>query len=316
MNLPKIAVGKPVSTSMLFIAIILIGVISLAKLPVELMPDVSYKKITIITRVRGGMPPAEVEELVTKPIEDAVSMVNRVKEITSRSEKGESQVVIRFEPGTDMDFAALEVREKFARVKNKLPREIERPVIARYEETDTYVAILAVTSKKYTTEYLRRVIDEEVKEYLLRVDGVANVDVYGGRERKILVEFNQEKLNACGLPILVVIDKLGINNLNLLAGDIEGRRNKYMMRTIGEYKSVEEIRDIPISTTTSGSLIKLKDIADVDDTFIEPENYARLGIEPERIPRDVVSLYIHKESTANTIKVVGGINQEPNLKRK
>src|SRR4030042_7131542 len=202
MSLPKISVEKPVTTWMVFIAILLIGAISITKLPVELMPDISYKKITIITRVRGGMPPTEVEELVTKPIEDAVSAVGRVEEISSRSEKGESQVVIRFEPGTNMDFAALEGREKFSRVKNKLPKEIERPIIARYEETDTYVAILAVTSNKYTTEYLRRIIDEDIQEYLLRVNGVANVDVYGGRERKIMVEFDKYKLDAYGLPIL------------------------------------------------------------------------------------------------------------------
>ena len=310
MDLSKTAVQRPTAILMVFAAVLLIGVISLTKLPVELMPNIGYKKITIITRVRGGMPPTEVEELVTRPIEDAVSMVSRVEEIMSKSEKGESQVVIRFEPGTDMNFAALEVREKFARIKNKLPREIERPIIARYEESDAYVMIAAVTSKKYTTEYLRRVIDEDIKEYLLRVDGIANVDVYGGRERKILVEFDQDKLNAYALPILKIIDILGINNLNLLAGDVEGERNKYMLRTMGEFKSVDEIRDIPVSTMHSGSLLKLKDIAKVEDSYLEPENYARLGIEPERIPGDIVSLYVHKESTANTIKAVEGVKEQ------
>ncbi len=310
MSLAKISVEKPVSVLMFYIGVLLIGVISLTRLPVELMPDISYKKITIITRVRGGMPPTEVEELVTKPIEDAVSVVSRVEEITSRSEKGESQVVIRFEPGTDMDFAALEVREKFTRVKNKLPKEIERPIIARYEETDAYVLIAAVRSNKYTTEYLRRVIDEDVKEYLLRVNGVANVDVYGGRERKIIVDFDQSKLDAYNIPILYAIDILGLNNLNLLAGNVEGKRNKYMLRTIGEYETVDEIKDIPITASSENSLIKLKDIAIVEDSFIEPENYARLGVEPSRIPSDVVSLYVHKESTTNTIKVVEEINRQ------
>ncbi|MDP3789621.1 MAG: efflux RND transporter permease subunit, partial [Candidatus Omnitrophota bacterium] len=310
MSIVKNSVEKPVTTWMVFIGIILIGVISLLRLPIELMPDISSKKITIITRVRGGMPPTEVEELVTKPIEDAVSVVSRIEEISSRSEKGESQVVMKFEPGTDMDFAALEVREKFAKVKNKLPKEIERPVIARYEESDTYVAILAATSKKYTTEYLRRVIDENVKEYLLRANGVANVDVYGGRERKIMVEFDQAKLDAYNLSILSVIDDLGLNNLNLLAGNIEGRRNKYMMRTIGEFKSIEEIKNIPISVSQSDSLLKLKDVAMVSDTFIESESYARLGMQPERISHDIVSVYIHKETTANTIKVVDEIKKQ------
>ena len=108
-----------------------------------------------------------------------------------------SEIVSRCEAlFTDMDFAALEVREKYARIKHQLPEEIERPVIARYEESDAYVMIAAVTSNKYTTEYLRKLIDEEIKEYLLRVDGVANVDVYGGRERRVLVEMDQARLAA------------------------------------------------------------------------------------------------------------------------
>ncbi len=310
MDISSVAVKRPIAVLMVFAAVLLIGVISLTKLPVELMPNIGYKKITIITRVRGGMPPTEVEELVTKPIEDAVSMVNGVEEIMSKSEKGESQVVIKFKAEIDMDFAALEVRERFARIKNKLPREIERPVIARYEESDIYVMISAVTSDKYTTEYLRTVFDEDIKEYLLRVEGVANVDVYGGRERKILVEFDQDKLNALGLPILAVIDKLGINNLNLLAGKIEGDRDKYMFRTIGEFESVEEIKDIIISATQSGSLVRLRDIAKIDDTFLDAENYARLGVQPKIIPTDIVSLYIHKESEANTVSVVAGVRKQ------
>jgi len=310
MDISRTAVQRPITILMIFAAILLIGIISLTKLPVELMPNVGYKKITIITRVRGGMPPTEVEGLVTKPIEDAVSVVSGVEEIMSKSEKGESQVVIKFESSIDMDFAALEVREKFARIKNTLPREIERPVIARYEESDIYVMIAAVTSGKYTTEYLRTVFDEDIKEYLLRVNGVANVDVFGGRERKILVEFDQDKLNASSLPILVIIDKLGMNNLNLLAGKVEGERDKYMFRTMGEFESVDDIRNITIASTASGTFIKLKDIARVEDTFLDPENYARFGIQPKIIPTDIISLYIHKESEANTVSVVRGVEKQ------
>lgn len=310
MNLPKLSVEKPVSVSMVYIGILIIGLISVTKLPVELMPNVESNKITIITRVRGGMPPTEVEELVTRPIEDAVSTASGIEEITSRSEKGESQVVIKFETGTDMDFASLEIREKFAKIKNKLPREIERPVIARYEESDVYVMIAAVTSRKYSTEYLRRVTDEDIKEYLLRVDGVANVDVYGGRERKILVEFDQARLNAYSLPILEIIDKLGINNLNLLAGRVEGKRDRYMLRTLGEFKTVDDIKNLTVYSSPSGRLIKLKDVAKIEDSFLEPENYARLGIKPENVSHDIVSIYIHKESQANTIKVVEGVKKQ------
>ena len=124
------------------------------------------------------------------------------------------------------------------------------------------------------------------------------------------MEIDQDMLNALSIPILSVIDQLGMNNLNLLAGEVEGERDKYMLRTMGEFKSVDEIRNIPISSSPSGSLMRLKDIAKVEDSFLDAENYARLGMAPERIPSDIVSLYVHKESAANTIKAVEGVKRQ------
>ena len=126
MNLPKLAVNRPITMLMLFLGIILIGTVSLTHLKVELMPDTSYEDISIIVRIRGGIPSSEVEMLVTKPIEEAVAGVTHLRELISISEEGESRVVLRFEPGTNMDFAALEAREKFSKVRDNLPRETEK----------------------------------------------------------------------------------------------------------------------------------------------------------------------------------------------
>ncbi len=310
MGLPNFSVHKPVTIAMVFLAIILIGLIGLTKLPVELMPNVSYKKITITTKVRGGMPPLEVETLVTRPIEEAVSTASKVSEIYSRSEKEESTVTIVFEPGTNMDFAALEVREKFAKIKNKLPKEIERPVIARYEQTDAYVMIISMTSEIITPEAMRKIADEKIKEQLMRISGVANVDVYGGRERKILVEIDQNKIRNYNIPINKIIDNLGINNINLLAGNIERKRNTYLIRTLGEFRTIDGIKNTPIAMTQEGSLIRLGDVAVVMDSYMEPSAFARLGLRKEDFARPVVSLYIHKESTANTVMVANNIKKQ------
>ncbi|MFN7169876.1 MAG: efflux RND transporter permease subunit, partial [Candidatus Omnitrophota bacterium] len=122
MNLPKLSIYRPVTVFMVFSGIILVGMVSLQRLPVEMMPNVAFEDISIIIQIRGGIPPSDVEMLVTKPVEESVSGVSHLREILSISEEGESRVVLRFEPGTNMDFAALEVREKFSRIVDKLPR--------------------------------------------------------------------------------------------------------------------------------------------------------------------------------------------------
>ncbi|MFC1667460.1 efflux RND transporter permease subunit [Candidatus Omnitrophota bacterium] len=304
MNLSEFSVKRPVTIFMLFLGVLLVGLVSLTRLPVELKPNVAYGDISIIVIVRGGMPPQEVETLVTRPIEEAVSTVNYLENIYSTSKAGESRIWLEFEPGTNMEFAALEVREKFSKVRDKLPREIEKPIIAQYKESDMPVLLLAVTGEDYSPEMLRKLVDEQIKERILRVEGVANVDVYGGRERKILVEVDKAKLHQYHVPMERVVSSLGANNLNLLAGDIERRKNKFLIRIIGEFESLDDIENIGIKVTPQSSIIKLKEIAKVRDSFLEPTNYARTDIEP------VVSIYIQKESTANTIQVVSDIEEE------
>ncbi len=304
MNLPEFSVKRPVSISMLFIGLVLLGFVSLLRLPVELKPNVVYGDISIIIEVRGGMPPQEVEALVTKPIEEAVSTVSHLENVYSTSKAGESRIWLEFEPGVDMDFAALEVREKFAKIRDKLPKEIEKPIIAQYKESDMPIMLLAVTGKNYTPEMLRRTVDEKLKERILRVEGVANVDVYGGRERKILVDIDQTRLQAHNIPIGQVVNAVSTNNLNLLAGDISQKTYKYLIRTMGEFKTLDDIRDIGVGVAPQGAIIKLRDVATVKDSFLEPSSYARTDIEP------VVSIYIQKESTANTVKVVKNIEEE------
>ncbi len=304
MSLSRFAITRPVSTIMIFLAAMLIGVVSLVSLPVELYPNVELTDISIIMIVRGGIPPTEVESLVTKPIEEVVSTVSHLKELLSVSKEGEATIVLSFEPGTNMEYAALEVREKFAKVKNKLPKEAEKPIIAQFNQNDTPIVILAVTSDKRTTESLRKIVDENVKEALKKVSGVANVEVSGGRERKILVELDKNKMFDNRIAIEQVISKIGANNVDILSGEVEEGDDKYLIRIIGAFKTVDDIKNLPVSTKTTGSVMRLKDIAKVEDSYLDPTTYARMNIKP------VVSIYLQKESTANTIKVAQDIMKE------
>jgi len=304
MNLPKLAITRPISTAMVFLALILVGLISLSRLPVELSPNVSFGEISIIIYIRGGIPPTEVESMVIKPIEEALSTVSHLENMLSISKEGEATVVLSFEPGTDMNFAALEVREKFAKVRNKLPEQAEKPIIAQFKKSDYPIVILAATSKRKTTEEIRKVVDEIIKERLKRVMGVANIEIVGGRERKILVEVDQKGLVKHALPLQRVINILGLNNINLLSGEINRGKDKYLIRTIGEFESVDDIKKIAILTTPEGSIVRLEDIAEIRDSYLEPKGYARINIKP------IVSLRVQKESTGNTIQIAEGVMKE------
>lgn len=304
MGLPKIAIHRPVAMTMVFLGILLIGAVSVVRLPIELMPDIALKDISIIVRIRGGIPAPEVESLVTRPIEEAVSGVSYLRELLSISEEGESRVILRFEPGINMDFAALEVREKFSRVEDKLPREIERPIIAKYRKTDMPIVILATTGEGFTPEMLRRIVDEQIKENFMRVEGVANVEVAGGRERKILVEANQQALLAHNISLGKVINALNLNNLTILSGDVDRIYDEYLIRTIGQFENLSHIKNIGVAVTPHGSIIRLGDVATVKDSFLEPIDLARVDVKP------VVSLFIQKESAANTTEVAERIMEE------
>ena len=304
MNLPEFSIKRPVTVLMVMMIVLLFGVVSLSKLPVELYPNTSFGEISIIIQARGGIPPTEVETLVTKPVEEAVATVSNLKQLLSISKEGESTVVMSFVQGTDMDFAALEVREKFAKIKNQLPKELEKPVIAQFQQGDVPIVILAVTSERRTTEDIRKLVDQGIKESFRRVAGVANVEVAGGRERKILVEADQTRLAAYGIPIDEVTSTLGANNLNLLSGEVERTNDRYLIRVQGEFETLDQIRNMALRRSPEGSIIRVKDVAEVKDAYLEPREYSRLDVRP------VVTVYIQKESTKNTIHVVKDILAE------
>jgi len=292
---------------MVALAMMIMGVVSLLRLPVELYPNTSFGEISIVIYVRGQIPPSEVESQVTRLVEESVATVTRLKQLLSITKEGESTVVLSFEPGTDMNFAALEVRENFAKVKNKLPKEIEKPIIAQFKQSDVPAMIFALTSPVRSPEDIRKMVDEWVKERFKRVGGVANVEVAGGRERKILVEIDQQKLVAYGLKMDEITGTLSVNNLNLLSGEVERVDDKLLVRLIGEFDNVDQIKKISIKRTAYDSVLRLEDVATVKDGYMDPKEYSRLNI------RDTVSIYVQKESTANTITVVRDLLGEMDL---
>lgn len=304
MSLSSFSIKKPVTTIMIYASLCMMGFIALTRLPVELYPDISFGQISIIVYIRGGIPPTEVESMVTKPIEEAVSTVSHLENMLSISKEGESTVVLSFERGLDMQLASMEVREKFAKVKDKLPKESEKPVIAQFSQTDVPIVIFAVTSRIRTTEELRRIVDEQMKERIKRATGVANVEVGGGRERKIIIEVDEKALYRYSVSINRLISALGSSNLNLLTGEFARHRDKLLIRAIGQYNTVDDIKNTPVLTLPDGSIVRVRDLADIKDSYLEETGYARMNVKP------IVSVYVQKESKANTIEAAKDVIKE------
>lgn len=303
MGLPSFSIKRPVFTIILYAAIVVIGLISLFRLKVELYQGQSQSIISIVVRARGGLPSQDVEKMITKPIEEAVATVAHMKSLYSSSREAESRVTMEFEPGTNMNFASLEIREKFSRVKPLLPKEIEKPVIANYDDAQSAVIVFAVTSNSMTPEQIREMVDTRLKPVVSRVNGVASVEVYGGRERKILVELDRDKMVAYNISIERVMDVLGQSNVNLLAGNVDTGKYEFAIRSMGAFLTVDDIGDIGVKATRQGSILSLKEIATVKDSYMEATDQARLNLEQN------VTVYVKKTSLANTLDVAAEVKE-------
>jgi HAE1 family hydrophobic/amphiphilic exporter-1 len=319
MSIARLSVTRPVTVMMIFIAIILLGAISWSKLPQELFPPITYPQITVVTSYENAAP-EEIESLITKVIEEATGTVNNVKRISSVSKEGLSLVMVEFNWGTNMDFAALNVREKIDLVKERLPRECQEPIVMKYNPFDLPVMNLAVTGPIPPLE-LRETCRKYIKDAIEKVEGVASATVTGGEEREILVEIDQPRLRASQISIVAVVDTLKASNINYPAGTIKQTFLEYLIRTMGEYQKIEEIKETPTALELPGEeaktvkekekqeeksrrLVYLKDIAKIRDIVKEKTSISRYNGE------ESVSVVIRKQSGTNSLNVVKGVKKE------
>lgn len=295
MSPARFSIRQPVTIAMCVLAVLVLGVISFTQLPVDLFPDISFPVVAVITSYPGASP-AEVEEFVSKPIEEAAAVVEDLESIRSISQQDVSVVIIEFDWGKNMDWAAFDTREEVDPVIERLPDAVHRPIIMKLDpQTLQPVMTLNVTGLS-DLQKLRDVADDVVKPDLEKLPGVAAANIYGGLQREIQVQVDWERLAAHNLPVAQVESALRSENVNVPAGfTIEGRR-EFTLRTIGEFDVVDEIADIVVATR-GGRPVHLRDVATVRDTHKEVRSYARLN------GRSSVGLTIQKASEANTVEV-------------
>lgn len=307
MWLTRAAINRPTLISMFFLAIVVLGWVSVSRMPVELRPNVDFPFVTIITTYQGAGP-EEVETLITKPIEDAIGSIANIKNITSTSQDGISSVFLEFELGTDQNTAAADVREKVDSVRNTLPRDADAPTITKADVSAIPVLTLGIEGELSARE-LRRLADDVVKDRLGRVGGVASVSVSGGDLREIQVIVDKTRLDAYNLSILQVTDAIRNENLNVPAGNIKQGRQDFSVRVVGEFKTAEEVANMRLHIPDPQGLspgwdIALGEIARVEDTVEDAKVISKLNGKP------TVVLAVQKQSEANTVEVSKGVREE------
>ncbi|MDR3211923.1 MAG: efflux RND transporter permease subunit [Planctomycetota bacterium] len=301
MNIPRFSIRRPVFTSMVTLMVLILGGVSLTRLPIDLMPDITYPTISIMTEYENANPEV-VEELVTRPIEEAMAAVPGAEEVTSNSSEGSSNVTVKFSWGIDLDAASADVRDRLDRVMGRLPDDAERPVLLKFDLSAMPIVFMGASSSMDQVE-LKRILEDQIKFRFESIPGVASLNVFGGRDREIAVDIDPYRIKAMGLNIHQVLSVIQRANINRPAGYVDDGNYEVTIRAPGEFSSIGEIGETVVALR-DGAPVMIKDVADVSDSMSRVRRVARIdGMEGVR-------LAITKQSGSNTVDVAAKIIEE------
>ncbi len=301
MNLSKISVKRPVAVTMIVLIFVVIGLYSLSMFSIDLMPKMELSMGLVYTSY-PNVGSQEVENLVTKTIEGAVSSVSGAQGITSRSSEGSSMVMVEFSTKTDMDKAIQSMSDKIDLVKSYLPDGVDDPMVLKLDTSMMPAVMMSVSYEGMDPIQTKKFVEDNVQNKLEAVDGVASVTVSGASDRIIEVEVDPQQLFGYNINISTIASAIAAQNSNLPAGSVMSRDKKLSVRAVGKFSSVDEINEIPLVTPT-GQIVYLRDVATVKDTYDETSTVSRLN------GKDSISVSITAESDANTVDVVDGITK-------
>lgn len=297
----QFCIRRPVLTTMVSLATLLIGAIALRRLPVDLMPDVTDPTLTVSVAYENAAP-QEMEELVARPIEEALSAVPGVEEVTSTSTEGSTSVRVSFSWGTDLDAAASDVRDRLDRIAGRLPDDADRPILRKFDIAAFPVMILGAGADLDPIE-MKDLLDNQVKYRLERVPGVAGADTMGGYEREIQVTLDPARIKALGLPVNAILERIRRGNRTVPAGSVREADFNVTIRTQGEFANLDDVRDTVVATQ-AGAFIRVRDIGTVEDRWRRITRVVRIDGKPG------VRIAINKQSGANTVAVAEGVQRE------
>ncbi len=295
MNISKTAVNRPVATFMCVLIAIAFGALSISRLKMDLYPNMNIPIACVMTTYTG-VGSEEIEKLITEPIESSMGTVSGIDTISSNTSNGSSFVIVQFEDDVDIDMAAVDMREKIDLIKRTLPEDADDPMVIKIDiNSMTGIQISAVSESMDISE-LKTFIENDVSDRLERQNGVASVTVMGGNDREVRVVLKEDKLRGYGISESSLAGILSAENSNTPLGSIEHGTKNLTLRVRGEFESIEDIKNIPISTNNGGTIF-LNDIADVSMVYKDSASMAYTN------GKSSINMFVQKQSTANTVNV-------------
>lgn len=295
-------VHRKVATLMIFSGVMLMGVISLSRLKVSLFPDIVFPRLSVLTPY-ANVAPQEIENLVTRPVEDAVSSVGGVKKISSRSEEGLSVVDVTFDWGTSIDLATIHMRQKVDLAKSILPQDAGRSILVAFDPSADPVITLVATPVGQPFDKTRDYVEKNIRPYLERIPGVASIQMLGGTHREIQVLADSQKLQAYGLSLDRIHQAIGSSNFNFPAGNVRRGDKEYSVRVTGDFKSVKDIGDVVVATGETGAPVLLSQVAEIRDGIRDRHSTSYHN------GKEAVILGLKKEPAKNTIETARNIRE-------
>ncbi|TDP88777.1 HAE1 family hydrophobic/amphiphilic exporter-1 [Halanaerobium saccharolyticum] len=302
MKLSDFSIKRSVTTAMIILMVLLIGAVALSRLSLDLFPDITFPGAAIITTYEG-VGSEEIENLITKRIESSVATVEGVKGITSTSSRGSSTVVVEFNWGRDMDFAVQDLREQVDLVSSmSLPENANSPMIFKFDPSMIPIMVYGVSAQGLEIDELKKEVEDELIPRLERISGVAQVNMQGGLTREIIISLKRDKLSHYNLNFDTIINIVRAENINVSAGDVLRGDKEFLVRTVGKFSNLDEIRNINIPV--GNGQIKLSDVAEVRDGFADLKTLSRTN------GKRSLSLAIQKQTDANTVEVASAVREE------
>ena len=295
MKITHSAINRGITFFMIYLIAVGFGLFSFARLKIDLYPKMNFPVIAVITQYTG-VGPFDIENIISRPIEETVASVENVEKVTSTSMQGLSFVMLEFGWGTDMNQAEIDVRNNLEYIRDVLPDDISAPMVFAFDPSQQPILFLAVQSELHGQAELRRISEKDIEPRLERIPGVASAFTMGGMRREIKVYADPGRMRAHNISIQQLTAALQQNNLQLPSGWIEDKNREFTIQTAGEYISVDQIENTAVKQINS-SPIRIKDVATVVDGFAEQ----RQKVWNNNIP--AVMLMVQKQSDANTVIV-------------
>lgn len=303
MRISDFSVDRPVTITMIVMIIVVIGLLSLSRIGLDMMPDVDFPTVSVATRYEGASS-EDIEKLITRTIEGAAASVNRVSNVKSISREDQSFVLVSFEWGTDLDSAAQDLREALGLVEPLLPEEADKPMVLKFSLTALPVLSYLVVGMDGNPTALSKWLDDTLVPRVERIDGVAGVVAMGGLDREVQISVRRSALEATGLSLSAVQQALFAQNMNLPAGRVVSERSEFLLRTLGEFQDLDAIRNSMVGMTRSGQPVRVQDVADVRFGYADVRNEIRT------LDQSAIYLMVNKRSGANPLKTAQAVKDE------